>query len=118
LLEFVDIGPRFSNVILQTILVLLKRIPPKGRKLLVIGTSSLVGVLESMSLLDAFNVHLNVPKLKPADMKQVLKELDVFDPADINNAVTALDEEVCALSVTYSFWGRVGFLKSNLQSFW
>jgi vesicle-fusing ATPase len=71
LLEFVDIGPRFSNVILQTILVLLKRIPPKGRKLLVIGTSSLVGVLESMSLLDAFNVHLNVPKLKPADMKQV-----------------------------------------------
>jgi hypothetical protein len=43
----------------------------QGRKLLVIGTSSLVGVLESMSLLDAFNVHLNVPKLKPADMKQV-----------------------------------------------
>ncbi|CAM6045492.1 unnamed protein product [Sphagnum compactum] len=94
LLEFVDIGPRFSNVILQTILVLLKRIPPKGRKLLVIGTSSLVGVLDSMSLLDAFNVHLNVPKLKPADMKQVLKELDVFDPADIDNAVTALDEEI------------------------
>jgi vesicle-fusing ATPase len=29
LLEFVSIGPRFSNVILQTILVLLKRIPPK-----------------------------------------------------------------------------------------
>jgi vesicle-fusing ATPase len=94
LLEFVDIGPRFSNVILQTILVLLKRNPPKGRKLLVIGTSSLVRVLESMSLLDAFNVHLNVPQLKPADMKQVLKELDVFDPADIDNAVTALDEEV------------------------
>ncbi|CAK9857484.1 unnamed protein product [Sphagnum jensenii] len=94
LLEFVDIGPRFSNVILQTILVLLKRSPPKGRKLLVIGTSSLVRVLESMSLLDAFNVHLNVPQLKPADMKQVLKELDVFDPADIDNAVTALDEEI------------------------
>jgi vesicle-fusing ATPase len=94
LLEFVDIGPRFSNVILQTILVLLKRIPPKGRKLLVIGTSSLVRVLESMSLLDAFNVHLNVPKLKPADMKEVLKKLDVFDPADIDNAVTALDEEI------------------------
>ncbi len=43
----------------------------QGRKLLVIGTSSLVRVLESMSLLDAFNVHLNVPQLKPADMKQV-----------------------------------------------
>jgi hypothetical protein len=43
----------------------------QGRKLLVIGTTSLVRVLESMSLLDAFNVYLNVPKLKPADMKQV-----------------------------------------------
>jgi hypothetical protein len=51
-------------------------------------------------------------------MLQVLKKLDVFDPADIDNAVTALDEEVCALSVTYALWGRVEFLKSNLQSFW
>lgn len=29
LLEYVNIGPRFSNVILQTLLVLIKRIPPK-----------------------------------------------------------------------------------------
>ncbi|CAK9225516.1 unnamed protein product [Sphagnum troendelagicum] len=88
LLEFVSIGPRFSNVILQTILVLLKRIPPKGRKLLVIGTSSLEDeILESMTLLDAFNVHLNVPNLKPSDMKQVLEEIEVFDPADIDDAM-------------------------------
>ncbi|CAM6026103.1 unnamed protein product [Sphagnum balticum] len=95
LLEFVSIGPRFSNVILQTILVLLKRIPPKGRKLLVIGTSSVEDkILESMSLLDTFNVHLNVPNLKPSDMKQVLEEIEVFDPADIDDAVTALGKEI------------------------
>lgn len=35
LLEYVSIGPRFSNGVLQTILVLLKKQPPKGRKLLV-----------------------------------------------------------------------------------
>ncbi|CAM6048387.1 unnamed protein product [Sphagnum compactum] len=95
LLEFVSIGPRFSNVILQTILVLLKRIPPKGRKLLVIGTSSVEDkILESMSLLDTFNVHLNVPNLKPSDMKQVLEALNVFDPADVDNAVSALGVEI------------------------
>ncbi|KAH9561668.1 hypothetical protein CY35_05G034500 [Sphagnum magellanicum] len=95
LLEFVSIGPRFSNVILQTILVLLKRIPPKGRKLLVIGTSSVEDrILESMSLLDTFNVHLNVPNLKPSDMKQVLEEIEVFDPADIDDVVTALGNEI------------------------
>ncbi|KAG4385179.1 hypothetical protein GLYMA_12G044801v4 [Glycine max] len=31
LLEYVPIGPRFSNLISQTLLVLLKRFPPKQR---------------------------------------------------------------------------------------
>jgi vesicle-fusing ATPase len=94
LLEYVNIGPRFSNVILQTLLVLIKRIPPKGRKLLVIGTSSEAHILDSMSLLAAFNVSLEVPKLKPGDAKQVLEALNVFDTADIDYAVKALDEEI------------------------
>lgn len=50
LLEYVPIGPRFSNVVLQTLLVLLKRSPPMGRKLLVIGTTSQGDVAESMGL--------------------------------------------------------------------
>jgi len=29
LLEYVDMGPRFSNLVLQTLMVLLKRAPPK-----------------------------------------------------------------------------------------
>lgn len=37
LLEYVAIGPRFSNTILQALLVLIKRQPPPGRKLLIIG---------------------------------------------------------------------------------
>lgn len=37
LLEYVSIGPRFSNTILQVLLVLLKKQPPKGRRLLVLG---------------------------------------------------------------------------------
>lgn len=37
LLEYVAIGPRFSNIILQALLVLTKRIPTPGHKLLIIG---------------------------------------------------------------------------------
>ena len=37
LLEYVPIGPRFSNTILQVLLVLLKKQPPVGRRLLVLG---------------------------------------------------------------------------------
>ena len=40
LLEYVAIGPRFSNVVLQALLILLRRARRRGRKLLVIGTTS------------------------------------------------------------------------------
>lgn len=50
LLEYVPIGPRFSNSILQNLLVLLKKRPPEGRKLLVVATTSMQDVLETMGM--------------------------------------------------------------------
>lgn len=58
LLEYVPIGPRFSNAVLQTLLVLVKRMPPPGRKLFVVGTTSNGDVLSSMDLTSAFQVCL------------------------------------------------------------
>lgn len=40
LLDYGPIGPRYSNLTLQALLVLLKKLPPKGRKLLILCTSS------------------------------------------------------------------------------
>jgi len=40
LLDYGPIGPRYSNLTLQALLVLLKKEPPKGRKLLILCTSS------------------------------------------------------------------------------
>jgi vesicle-fusing ATPase len=40
LLDYGPIGPRYSNIMLQALLVLMKQQPPKGRKLLVMCTSS------------------------------------------------------------------------------
>lgn len=40
LLDYGPIGPRYSNLSLQALLVLLKKQPPKGKKLLIICTSS------------------------------------------------------------------------------
>jgi hypothetical protein len=44
-------------------------------------------------------------------MLQVLEALDVFDPADVDNAVTALDEEVCALIGHLYIFGGIEFVK-------
>ncbi|KAK1570965.1 hypothetical protein Q3G72_009860 [Acer saccharum] len=92
LLEYVAIGPRFSNIISQTLLVLLKRLPPKGKKLLVIGTTSEVTFLDSVGICDAFAVTYNVPTLKTEDAKKVLKQLNVFAEEDIDQAAEALND--------------------------
>ncbi len=47
LIDYVPIGPRFSNQILQTLMVLVARVPDNtSRKILVLATTALFSVLE------------------------------------------------------------------------
>jgi vesicle-fusing ATPase len=75
LIDYVPIGPRFSNTVLQTLLVLLKKIPPDdGRRLLVLGTTSNSHLLEDLGLVQAFGVTQSVPLLEePKDVCEVLR---------------------------------------------
>ncbi|CAH9087192.1 unnamed protein product [Cuscuta europaea] len=91
LLEYVPIGPRFSNLINQTLLLLLKQLPPKGKKVLVIGTTSQFEFLESIGFADVFSVVHTVPTLTKVDAKKVLEKLDVFSENDIDAAAEVLD---------------------------
>merc|ERR1719336_2563671 len=63
LLDYGPIGPRYSNLTLQALLVLLKKNPPKGRRLLVICTTSRKDVLEQMEMLTTFTDVLHVSNL-------------------------------------------------------
>lgn len=92
LLEYVAIGPRFSNLISQTLMVLLKRLPPKGKNMLVIGTTSEVSFLDSVGICDAFSVTYHVPTLKTEDAKKVLQQIKVFSDDDIDAAADALND--------------------------
>lgn len=62
-LEYVPIGPRFSNVVLQTLLTCFSKVPPKGRRLLVIATTSRRSMLDSMDFADVFNAEIGVPNI-------------------------------------------------------
>ncbi|KAK7319678.1 hypothetical protein RJT34_04401 [Clitoria ternatea] len=92
LLEYIAIGPRFSNLISQTLLVLLKRLPPKGKKLMVIGTTSEMDFLDSVGFRDTFSVTYHVPTLNTNDAKKVLEQLNVFSDEDIESAAEALND--------------------------
>nr|XP_061804978.1 vesicle-fusing ATPase-like [Nerophis lumbriciformis] len=67
LLDYVPIGPRFSNLVLQALLVLLKKAPPKGRKLLIVGTTSRKDVLQEMEMLDAFSTTIHIPNISTGE---------------------------------------------------
>ncbi|XP_022199434.2 vesicle-fusing ATPase 1 [Nilaparvata lugens] len=85
LLDYGPIGPRYSNLTLQALLVLLKKEPPRGRKLLIFCTSSRRQVLEDMEMLSAFTAVLHVPNLsKPEHLLTVLEESDVFSKKELS----------------------------------
>lgn len=80
LLDWVAIGPRFSNSVLQTLLVLMKKAPPKNHKLLILATSSQRSILDQMELVDAFNSSIYVPNITTlAAVDKVLASLGQFD---------------------------------------
>lgn len=76
LLDWVQIGPRFSNNILQTLLVLLKKPPPKGHKLLVVATTSQKSILQDMEMIDSFNAHMYVPRITNLDQVDIVLEVN------------------------------------------
>lgn len=82
LLEYVRIGPRFSNLVLQTLLTCLKKQPKHG-KLVVLATSSSVGVLEQLEMLEGFNVTYSVPTLEKEEALTVLNALGASNTAAI-----------------------------------
>ncbi|XP_065366062.1 vesicle-fusing ATPase 1 [Calliphora vicina] len=84
LLDYGPIGPRYSNLTLQALLVLLKKQPPKGRKLLILVTSSRREVLEEMEMLSAFTSVLHVPNLShPEHVVAVLEDSDIFSKGEL-----------------------------------
>ncbi|XP_073438447.1 vesicle-fusing ATPase isoform X4 [Dendrobates tinctorius] len=76
LLDYVPIGPRFSNLVLQALLVLFKKAPPQGRKLLIIGTTSRKDVLQEMEMLDAFSTTIQVPNICTGE--QLMEALELL----------------------------------------
>ncbi|KAI4807313.1 hypothetical protein KUCAC02_027130 [Chaenocephalus aceratus] len=83
LLDYVPIGPRFSNLVLQALLVLLKKTPPKGRKLLIIGTTSRKDVLQEMEMLNAFSTTIHIPNISRGEqLVEALELLGSFQDAE------------------------------------
>jgi len=79
LLDWIPIGPRFSNGVLQALAVLLGKRPPKGRRLLIFATTSNRAMLSEMELTDAFDADIRVPPITSLSaVDHVLREVELF----------------------------------------
>ncbi|CAM1323267.1 NSF (predicted) [Pycnogonum litorale] len=86
LLDYTAVGPHFSNSVLQSLLILLKKEPPKGRRLLILGTTSNKVVLESMELVSAFTETIHVPNLSCIEhLMAVLENTKCFNEEERND---------------------------------
>lgn len=80
-------------MVLQTLLVLLKKVPPdQGRRLLVIGTTSCPHLLQDLGLVQAFGVNLSTSLLEePLQIAEVLRvaaHLTENEAEDIARSIT------------------------------
>jgi vesicle-fusing ATPase len=73
LIEYIRIGPRFSNLLLQTLTVYIKKLPPKkGKKMLIIGTTSCASQMEDLGLVECFDRRIQIPNLTKSEILNVL----------------------------------------------
>uniref|UniRef100_T1IP97 Vesicle-fusing ATPase n=1 Tax=Strigamia maritima TaxID=126957 RepID=T1IP97_STRMM len=94
LLDYGPIGPRYSNLVLQALLVLLKKEPPKGRKLLILCTSSRRQVLEEMEMLSAFTAVLHVANLSTGEhLMSVLEQTDCFTKEELQRLARKVEKK-------------------------
>lgn len=83
IVEWVPIGPRFSNAVLQALMVLLGKEPPKGRRLLVLATTGERSVLQQLDLFTVFDSDIAVPNVRGYDeLKLIVEQSGVFREPD------------------------------------
>ena len=91
IVEWVPIGPRFSNAVLQALMVLLKKEPPKGRRLLVLATTGERSVLQQLDVFTAFDSDIAVPNVMThTELSHIMKQSGVFQEPE--RAIRELQE--------------------------
>jgi len=96
LVEYSHLGGRYSNVLLQTLMVLIKRPPPEGKKVLVIGTATNLDIMEALELVDCFSASMELQEVPAAALGRVVRGLgaEFADPADEPACIEALVQPV------------------------
>ncbi|KAL1853492.1 transport between ER and Golgi ATPase protein [Paecilomyces lecythidis] len=91
IIDWVPIGPRFSNTVLQTVMVFLRKQPAKGRRLLILATTTERAVLKQLDLYNSFNSDIMVPTVNtPDELRYVLEQSGSFNPQEVQQSIEGI----------------------------
>ena len=96
LIEYVDIGPRFSNSVLQALKIFIKN--EDQNKLFVIGTSSMPQTMQDCGIFDSFLHHFEVKNIEKADYDKLCEQNKDFsniqftEPKPLKKIIAELSE--------------------------
>ncbi|KAG8858031.1 transport between ER and Golgi ATPase protein [Serendipita sp. 411] len=84
LIDWVKIGSRFSNAVVQTLMVLMAKRPPQGRRLLVLATTSNRAMVEELEMSELFDTELRVaPVTSLRAVETIMDEVQLLqDPSE------------------------------------
>ncbi|KAF2195508.1 AAA-domain-containing protein [Zopfia rhizophila CBS 207.26] len=93
LVDWVPIGPRFSNSVLVALKVLLEKQPPKDRRLLIFATTTERSVLTQLDLFSRFDAEIAVPNVNTqGELAHVLQHSGAFSDRDQQRAISEIQE--------------------------
>lgn len=88
IIDWVPIGPRFSNTVLQTLMVFLRKQPSKDRRLLVLATTTQRAVLKNLDVYNSFNADIMVSNVNTYDeLRYVMEQSEAFNAQEIAQAL-------------------------------
>ncbi|KAI1722004.1 ATPase family associated with various cellular activities (AAA) domain-containing protein [Ditylenchus destructor] len=100
LLDYSPVGMRYSNLVLQALLVLLGKRPPANRRLLVLATTSNEDFLRQVDLVNSFSSVITVPRLRTvAHIITVLEDNGAFSDAEIARIRDTLNKSTFKFSI-------------------
>ncbi|KAF8326418.1 vesicular-fusion protein SEC18 [Amanita rubescens] len=94
LIDWTPMGARFSNAVLQTLMVLIGRRPPKGRRLLILATTSVRSILSDLGFSESFDSELRVPPITSLRaLEYIVHEVELFEKREDRKAAIRMLNE-------------------------
>lgn len=99
LIELAQNGNRYSNTLLQTLMILIKTAPSSGKKLMVISTTSCLKDLESLDITSCFSTEIDAPLMHKDSLSFISRGLGIkWKNDDVERAKDLIhDITICKL---------------------